>query len=124
MKPLGLIACMTLAAFAVTAHAETPCETLSTHLLDALDRGDYAGATADFDPTMKAKLSPDTLSQVWQAIPQQFGERGARETAQSSQLGDHTVVLTALHYGQSMVDSQVACSADGKIAGFNIKPHH
>lgn len=124
MKLFGLAACLGLSAFMGAAHGETPCETASTRLLDALDRGDYAGATVDFDTTMKAKLSADTLSQVWQAIPPQFGERGAREPVQTTQLGEHAVVLTPLHYGQQMIDAQVACAADGKIAGFFIKPHH
>lgn len=124
MKTFGLAVCFLFSTLVGTAHDETPCETASTHLLDALDRGDYAGATVDFNTTMKAKLSADTLSQVWQAIPPQFGERGAREPAQTLQNGDHTVVLTALHYGQQMIDAQVTCDADGKIAGFFIKPHH
>ncbi|MFC4764567.1 DUF3887 domain-containing protein [Dyella koreensis] len=124
MKPFGLAVCLILGAYVGVANGETPCETSSTRLLDALDRGDYAGATVDFDTTMKAKLSADTLSQVWQAIPPQFGERGARDTAQLTQVGEHTVVVTPLHYGPQLIDAQVTCSVDGKIAGFYIKPHH
>jgi len=124
MKLSGLAVCFGLLAFANASHAETPCETLSTRLLDALDHGDYAGATADFDATLKAKLSADTLSKVWQAIPPQFGERGAREPAQVSQVGDRAIVVTALHYEKDTIDSRVACSADGKVADFFIQPHH
>ncbi len=106
------------------ARAESACETASTHLLDALDKGDYAGATSDFDDTMKAKLAPEKLGQIWPAVAQQFGERGAREAATTVAAGDHVVVLTPLHYGQSMIDSKVTCDAQGKVAGFYIQPHH
>ncbi|TBR38805.1 MULTISPECIES: DUF3887 domain-containing protein [Dyella] len=116
-----------LLLFTVTtfpATAENACESASARMLDALDRGDYPAATVDFNDTMKSRLTTDKLSEAWQAIPAQFGERGAREPAQSNQAGENTVVVTALHYGDSMIDAQVSCSADGKIAGFYIKPHH
>lgn len=117
------VAICTLAA-ATAAHAESACETASIHLLDALDQGDYAGATADFDAAMKAKLLPEKLGQIWPAVLQQFGERGAHETPVVSAAGEYTVVLTPLHYGQSMIDSKVTCDAQGKVAGFFIQPHH
>lgn len=121
---IAVLACVLIAAIAGTARAETPCESASTRLLDALDRGDYAGATSDFNDTMKSRLLPDTLAKAWQAIPVQFGERGAREPAQVSPTPDATVVVTTLHYGTSMIDAQVACNAEGKVSGFYIKPHH
>lgn len=124
MKPFVLTIFISFTSLASTARAETPCETLSTHLIDALDRGDYAGATADFNATMKTKLSADTLSQVWQAIPPQFGDRGARDAATTIPAGDLTVVLTPLHYGQNTIDSKVTCDAQGKVAEFYIQPHH
>lgn len=111
-----------LNAFA-PAHAESGCESASTRLLDALDRGDYTGATTDFNDTMKTRISADKLSEVWQAVPAQFGARGEREAAQVVQNGDKSIVVTPLHYGTTVIDAQVTCSADGKIAGFYIKPH-
>jgi hypothetical protein len=122
-QQLAVFICLGICALAGTARAESACETVSTHLLDALDEGDYAGATADFDANIKAKLSADKLGQIWPAVVQQFGERGARETPAVNAVGELTVVLTPLHYGQSMIDAKVSCSADGKIASFLIQPH-
>ena len=109
---------------AAAARAESACETASTHLLDALDQGDYAGATADFDATMKTRLTPDKLGQIWPAVLQQFGERGARDTPAVSTADDHTIVLTPSHYDQNTIDPKVTCDAQGKVAGFVIQPHH
>lgn len=124
MKRSTMFVLLLATGAASPAFAETPCESVSTRMLDALDRGDYSAATADFNDIMKTRLTTDKLSEAWQAIPAQFGERGGREQAQVSQVGADTVVVTALHYGTTLIDAQVACSADGKIAGFYIKPHH
>ena len=65
-KSLAVIVCLGICLSAAAgARAESPCETASAHLLDALDKGDYAGATGDFNDTMKAKLLPEKLGQIW-----------------------------------------------------------
>lgn len=107
------------------AHASAPdCQITSRKMLDHLDQGDYAGATADFNDRMKIALGADKLAKVWPAIAQQFGARGTREQAQLSEVGGYALVVTPLHYGQSLIDAQVACDADGKVAGFHIKLQH
>ncbi|WP_266159356.1 DUF3887 domain-containing protein [Dyella silvatica] len=128
MKHLILAGCLALGLLASNAHAadndgDAVCQTLSTHLLDALDHGDFSAATTDFDARMKAGLSSDTLSKVWLSVPQQFGARGEREPAQTAQVAGSTLVTTSLHYGSSLIDARVACDASGKISGFHIVPH-
>lgn len=130
MKQRILAGCLALGLLSINAHAAdadadsaTVCQTLSAHLLDALDQGDYATATHDFDERMKAGLSSDTLSKVWLSVPQQFGARGEREPAQTSKVAGNTVVTTSLHYGTTLIDARVACDASGKISGFHIVPH-
>lgn len=125
-KHLAVFACLAvcLASAAGAARAEPDCAAVSTRLLDALDQGDYAGATSDFDDTMKARLRPEKLGEIWPAVAQQFGERGAREAATIVPAGERVVVLTPLHYGQSLIDAKVTCDAQGKVAGFYIQPHH
>ncbi len=106
------------------AHAaDTRCQNTSRRMLDHLDRGDYSGATADFDARMKAALGADQLARIWPAIAQKLGARGAREPAHGERANGYALVVTPLHYGKSLVDAQVACDADGKVAGFYIKPH-
>lgn len=124
-KQLAALVCLGICLSAAAgARAGSACETASTHLLDALDRGDYAGATSDFNDTMKAKLLPEKLGQIWPEVLQHFGERGPRDAATAVPAGDLTIVLTPLHYGQSTIDSKVTCDAQGKVAGFYIQPHH
>ncbi|WP_449427757.1 DUF3887 domain-containing protein [Rhodanobacter umsongensis] len=104
-------------------HATAPdCQATSKRMLDHLDQADYAGATADFNDRMKAALGADQLAKVWPAVAQQFGARGAREPARLSEVEGYALVDTPLHYGHSLIDAQVACGVDGKVAGFHIKP--
>jgi len=127
MFKLVFAACIALAlgpAIGVAHAASADCPTLSSRLLDHLDKGDFTGATADFDDRMRSGLSADALANVWQSLPQKFGARGAREPARSSVTNGSAVVVTPLHYGDKLIDAQVACSADGRIAGFYIRPHH
>ena len=101
---------------------EPSCQATSSRMLDRLDKGDYAGATADFNDRMKAALSADQLGKIWTAMQQQFGARGAHDQARVSALKEHTAVTTTLHYGNHLIDARVSCDPDGKVAGFHIKP--
>jgi Protein of unknown function (DUF3887) len=124
MMKLAYAACFALSLGIGMAHAaSTDCQAASTRLLDHLDKGDYAGASTDFNDQMKAAETTDKLGALWQSMPKQLGAPGAREPAQVSAIPNYIVVVTALHYGQGMIDAQVACDADGKIAGFYIRPH-
>ncbi|WEN14426.1 DUF3887 domain-containing protein [Rhodanobacter sp. AS-Z3] len=105
------------------AQAAAPsCEATSSKMLAQLDKGDYSGATADFNEQMKSALDADRLNKIWTAIAQQFGARGAHDPARVSEVKGHTVVITPLHYGTHRVDARVVCDPDGKVAGFFIKP--
>lgn len=108
----------------VTQASEPVCQTLSARMLDHLDKADFSGATQDFDDRMKTALSADKLAQVWQSLPTHFGVKGARDAATVKDSEGYEVVITPLHYGSGLIDAQVACSVDGRIAGFYIKPHH
>ena len=105
------------------AHAaDSACQATSGRMLDHLDQGDYTGATTDFDDRMKAALDADQLAKLWSGMVQKFGARGTREPGRLSQVEGYAVVLTTLHYGVHLVDARVVCDADGKVAGFFMKP--
>lgn len=123
------LACAAVIALGLStsmAHAASPsCKATATKMLDYLDQGDYAGATADFNDRMNANLSADKLGKLWQNVSQQpSGTHGVREPAQLSEEQGYAVVMTTLHYGQNAIDTRVVCDADGKVGGFFIRPHH
>lgn len=112
------VAVFSCCAASAAAHA-VDCKALSGKLLDNLDAGNFAAAGSDFDDQMKA-LSPEKLQDVWQTLAKQMGERGARDVPQLIQADGMTIVITRVHFDNQIAKAVVACSADGKIAGFQI----
>lgn len=106
------------AANAIAAQA-VDCKTLSGKVLDSLDAGNFAAAGSDFDDKMKS-VTPEKLQQVWQTLATQMGDRGARDAPQLIQADGTSIVITPVHFGNQIAKAVVACSADGKIAGFHI----
>lgn len=108
-----------LAPQAAAAEIES-CIGKADALLAALDKGDYQGAEMDFNPTMQAGLPPVQLQQVWESLPARFGAPGPRG-APHNHLSDGYVMITVpMPYQKTMLAAQVACEADGKVAGFHL----
>ena len=124
LKLAGSICIVLGLAIGVAHAADSPCLATSGRMLDHLDHGDYIAAAADFNARMKAALGADRLARMWPAVAKQFGPRGVHDQATLSQVNGYAVVITPLHYGQHVIDARVVCEADGKVAGFFIKPHH
>lgn len=102
------------------AAAIESCISQTDALLAALDKGDYEGAEMDFNPTMQAGLPPAQLKQAWEALPSRFGQPGPRGAPHNSLSDGYVVVTVPMPYQKMMLAAQVACAADGKIAGFHV----
>lgn len=108
-----------LAPQAAAAAIES-CISKTDALLAALDKGDYKGAETDFNPTMQAGLPPGQLKQAWEALPSRFGQPGPRGAPHNNLSDGYVVITVPMPYQKSMLATQVACAADGKIAGFHV----
>ena len=89
-------------------------------MLAALDKGDYVGAEMDFNPTMQAGLPPAQLKQSWEALPLRFGKPGPRGAPHNNLSDGYVVITVPMPFQDMMLATQVACAADGKIAGFHV----
>lgn len=98
------------------------CTHAAGAIIDNLEKGDAKAATADFDATMKANLSPDKLAAAWQQVGSQFGKLQGRGTPQSAMYQGHTIAVLPLQFAKGGLNAQVACDADGKVAGFYMRP--
>lgn len=108
-----------LAPQAAAAEIES-CIARTDAMLAALDKGDYAGAEMDFNPTMQAGLPPGQLKQAWESLPSRFGKPGPRGAPHNSLSGGYVVITVPMPFENMMLAAQAACSADGKIAGFHV----
>ncbi|MBS0431207.1 MAG: DUF3887 domain-containing protein [Proteobacteria bacterium] len=109
---------------AADAHAAAAaieaCNAKMMALLAALDQHDYPGAVKDFDDTMRAGLTSDKLQQVWESLPARFGTPGPRGTPHNSTSGGYTVITVPMQFQNGSLAAQIACGADGRIAGFHV----
>ncbi|MGH8183777.1 MAG: DUF3887 domain-containing protein, partial [Rhodanobacteraceae bacterium] len=90
--------------------------------IDNLQKGDAKAATANFDATMLANLTPDKLAAAWQQVGSQFGKLQGRGTPQNAMYQGHTIVILPLQLTKGGMNAQVACDADGKVAWFFLRP--
>lgn len=108
------------AASQATPEGIEACMVKTTALLDALDKGDYASAGRDFNAQVRAGAPADKLKTVWESLPQKFGARGSRGAAQNGTSNGYIVITVPLAFQNGNLAAQVACGADGKIAGFHV----
>lgn len=97
------------------------CEARATSLLDAAQKGDYAGATRDFDAKMRAGLPALKFKQAWESLAQ-FGALTARGQTHLATDDGYIAVTVPLLFEKANLYAQVACGSDGRVAGFYIKP--
>ena len=92
-------------------------------LFSALRDGKFSEATAHFDPTMKAALSADQLSQVWLQIVATEGKLENWKVIQHGMLAGTDVfsVVVAFEHGKLMATVSVRPQT-GEIAGLYFKP--
>jgi hypothetical protein len=97
------------------------CESRAKSLLDAAQKGDYAGATRDFDAKMRTALPPPKFKQAWESLSQ-FGSLQGRGQAHPMKGDGYIAITIPLIFDKANLYAQVACGSDGRVAGFYIKP--
>lgn len=99
----------------------TTCEALANNLLDALEKGNFAAATKNFDRQMHAGLSPAKLKKTWKSLAR-LGALESRGQPNTANDGTYEVVKIPLLFEKANFYAQTACDGAGRIAGFYIKP--
>ena len=123
MKHFLPVVFATLLAFAASpARAADAPEAIAIRLLDQMDAKDYAAAEASFTPDMAAAVPADKLKAVWESLPAQAGVAKGRGEAKVTPHQGMQVVVIPLHYANGELLAQVVVDAEGRIAGFLIKP--
>lgn len=97
------------------------CEARATSLLDAAQKGDFAGATKDFDAKMRTGLPVAKFKQAWESLAQ-FGALTARGQSHPAAANGYIAVTIPLLFEKANLYAQVACGSDGRVAGFYVKP--
>jgi dienelactone hydrolase len=117
----GLLMAVVASMASASENADSPSG-IAARLLDHLDNGDFASAEAMFTTEMAAAVPADKLRAVWTSLPAQAGEATGRGDATTQTHDDRSVVQVPLHYADAELVATVAIDADGKVAGFLVKP--
>jgi len=109
-------------AGAADAQRIESCTRAAGIMINTLEKGDAKAATSDFDATMQEKLGADKLGEVWKQVEGKLGKLQRIGTPQNMMYQGYAVVIQSLHFETGDLDAQVACDADGRIAGFFLHP--
>lgn len=107
---------------AAAAPAKADPAAAAKAVLDDLDAGRYGEVHARFSAQMAAAVGTAQLKDVWSSLPQQFGKLQQRGTAHVETQGGMTVVTIPLAFERAPLEAIVATDADGRIAGFVVRP--
>lgn len=107
---------------AAASTIDPACKQVSEDILDALVQGDYAQARQAFNADMLKQLPEVKLQEAWESLLPKFGAPKLRGEPQGKHGDGMSVIYTPLKFEHGNLVSQVACDAEGKVAGFYVVP--
>lgn len=125
--PLALIvlseAALPAQAPSTQAAAEDALTGKARALISAMERGDFQGATRDFDETMLKVFGPDKVEAMWtKQLPAQVGAFKQQGPARREQFQGYEIVLVTCSFEKATLDARVVFDKEGKIAGLGFVP--
>lgn len=124
LTSLFLLSLFAFHVFAGQAPGEDALTAKARALLAAMEKGDYALATRDFDAAMLKAMPADKLEALWtKQLPAQVGAFRQQGPARREQLQGYEIVLITCSFEKvAMLDARVVFDKDGEIAGLQFVP--
>ena len=123
MKRLFTVLILVAAASPVW-RAEADATVAGAQFVGLLAKGDFAGAFALFDATMKVALPEASLRETWQKLQGQAGAFQKQLGTSASKLDGYDVVLVTCQFEHTALDAKVVFDRTGKVAGLFFVPSH
>jgi dienelactone hydrolase len=83
---------------------------------------DFKAAAKDFDDTMVQASPPEKMEKVWKDVTASTGAFKKQGAAVKEKAGKYEAVVVTCEFEKASLDIRVVYDADGKIAGYFIKP--
>jgi len=90
--------------------------------VDLMVKGDFAGAVARYDATMRTALPEAKLREAWQSIEKQAGPFKKRLRTRTLNTGGYDIALVTSEFEQAKLDVKVVMNAQGEVAGLFFLP--
>ena len=88
--------------------------------IDALSRGDTAGAQAMEDAAMLAAAPAPKLGQLWQGLVAQYGAFQSIGTTSTQSQPPYTIAVVAVAFAGATVTLTVAVNSSGQVGGLHV----
>jgi hypothetical protein len=93
------------------------------NVVQSMAKGDYVGATRDFDAKMKSVMTPAKAERVWSMIAKQGGAFKSISGTRVSKEQGMDIVCVACQLEKSILDVKIVFNGGGQISGLWIVPH-
>ncbi len=97
-------------------------EATATAFVAKLASGDFAGAVATFDDTMRTALPADKLKATWQQVLQGAGAYLGPTATRVQTFGQYRIVYVTTAFANASLDVKVVYDRSGKVAGLFFQP--
>lgn len=124
MKQLRLLLFVALlvAVIAPFRAASADAHALGDEFVDLLAKGDFAGAVAHYDKTMRTALPEPKLREAWQSVQGQAGSFKKRVRTRLEKVAVYDIALVTCEFERAKVDAKVVFNAQGEVAGLFFLP--
>ncbi len=127
-RPTATVTPAPAATATATLTSETPTVgndtliALAHSLISQLAAGDFAGAEAGFDETMRAQLPLAKLAEVWGQLTGQYGAFKSQGNVQTGAQQGYVAVVTECQFENGNLLARVVFDSAGKVAGLFFSP--
>jgi dienelactone hydrolase len=90
--------------------------------VDLLAKGDFAGAVARYDQTMRAALPEPKLREAWQSVEAQAGGFRKRLQTRLLKIESYDVALVTCEFERAKLETKVVFNAQGEVSGLFFLP--
>lgn len=118
MWPAALL--LALPAIACAAPGQDACMARAGASLDALVRGDFAGAARDFSAGLAAALPAAKLRETWAQVTGMAGAYRSHGAPRRQTLRGQSVMVIPVVFAQRPLDFVTACDASGHLSAFYL----
>ncbi len=105
-----------------TAEAAVDLEARALAMVENLNKGDYAAASAEFDDKMLAALPGNKLQETWEGLLAQTGAFQNITGTYSEEAGGYKLIFVTCVFEKAAIDVRVAFNSEGKISGMFFQP--
>jgi dienelactone hydrolase len=116
----GSLSTRTSPAYSVAAANEKA--TLAQNFAEKFTTGDYAGAEAMFDSTMKAAVPEAALKEIWDQCVKRYGAFKKLGVTRSEKLDGYDSFLIEMQFTKSAFNLRLVLDSKNMIAGMQLVP--